>query len=243
MISRKAILLQLFCLLLAFNQSWSNEAAGPSDDSDHSGPSLDCKSDVKSRSSPNCYVSTCTHKISGQIAKEFEAAFQYLVMAAYFDQERVARPGLAKEMYAAASEERQHAISMLEYLDRRGVLLSGEFIRRFKNGGFVGELRKKFSGAETEHDTYKKALEKAYKLEVEVTKSINEVVTHCANDYDGADFFTNPILAEQFDGMRKLKAAINTLQDLKHRHSGVTNQNSDNLAEFILDQRFLKGNI
>jgi len=236
MISRKAILLQLFCLLMAFNQSWSDVTGGHSDDSDHSGPSLDCRLNIKSRSSANCYVSTCTDKISGQVAKEFEAAFQYLVMAAYFDQETVARPGLAKEMYAAASEERQHAISMLEYLDRRGVLLSQQFINSFKNGGIVKELTDRFTGAETEHDTYEKALNKAYNLEVEVTKSINEVVTNCANDYDGADFFTNPILAEQFDGMRKLKAAINTLQDLKH-------QNSANLAEFILDQRFLKGNI
>lgn len=44
-----------------------------------------------------------------------------MFQGAYFAQDTVARPGMAKFMLESASEERSHGILMLDYLNKRGV--------------------------------------------------------------------------------------------------------------------------
>lgn len=47
-----------------------------------------------------------------------------MLQGAYFAQDTVARPGMTKFMLESASEERSHAILMLDYLNKRGVAIS-----------------------------------------------------------------------------------------------------------------------
>jgi len=201
---------------------------------------FDCKAEIF-RNGPSyeatyCSSSTCTDAIAGHIQLELDAAFKYIYLAAQFDDETVGRPGLAKFLYEAASEERDHAILMLTYLDRRGVLYSNDGLK----------LDLPLDNYNVEGD-YKKALETVMKMEMAVTEKLNEVVTSCEKDYDGADYFTEPILAEQFDGMRKLHAAMITLNDLKPTDIWGANPEykaqydaQNDLAEFVVDQKFLK---
>jgi len=283
-----------------------------------------------------CIVNRCDKAIKDHIKHELSAAFSYLYMAAYFDQVAVSRPGLAKVMYESASEERAHAISMLEYLDRRGVVyeVEGDYSFQLQAGlmdwvsawteansrtywawttygaaawkrasqlkgltesqylesgwdsygrdAWVQALGQQFPGADTEQDfireripqeklislalssweeawknagsqapgefpfykgatgkySYEEALKIALQMEMEVTKKITEVISSCSDDYDGADFFTQPILAEQFDGQRKLTGAINTLSDMI---GGQADQSA--FAEYVFDQRVLKNGL
>merc|ERR1712215_4769 len=85
---------------------------------------FDCKA-IENYSDPQsvCYISQCTKSIQDHIKEEFNAAFTYLAMGAHFAQESVNRPGIAKFLLGAASEERSHAILMLDYLNKRGIPL------------------------------------------------------------------------------------------------------------------------
>ncbi|KAF2362858.1 Ferritin/DPS protein domain [Trinorchestia longiramus] len=175
-----------------------------------------------------CYIPECTEKIVNHIQQELNAAFSYLYMAAHFDDDRIARPGLAKFMYESASEERQHAIQMLEYLNMRGVVFNQTYSLNTAQNDFFKEI--------SANPTYEYALKKAIDMEVTVTNHIYNIVKACESDYHAADVFTDPILSEQHEGMRKLQGAIRTFKDMADGH-GQADANA--MAEFLFDQKIL----
>jgi len=195
------------------------------------------------RSVATCVVTACEEAIRKHVQHELNAAFSYLYMAAYFDDVSVSRPGLAKFLYESASEERAHAIAMLEYLDRRGVPVSQRVFNNEADYSFQLQPEEGsgsfpfYKGVNGKY-SYQDALEIALKMEMEVTKRITGVVSACSDDYDGADFFTQPILAEQFDGQRKLTGAISMLSDMI---GGQSDQSA--FAEYVFDQRVLKSGL
>jgi len=175
------------------------------------------------RDKAKCVDEHCSNAIEMHIKSELDAAFQYLYMAAYFDDETNSMPGMAKFMYESASEERSHAIMMLEYMNRRGI----PYVQDYQmNIAGVRNIPNKF--------TVMDALLKALEMENTVTSLINGVTTTCGADYDAADFFTATTLAEQFDGQRKIRGAISALEDLRVGSSDTA------FADFVFDQRLLK---
>jgi len=292
------------------------------------------------REETTCFVKQCNDAVKEHIRHELDAAFSYLYMAAYFDDIAVARPGLAKFFYGAASEERQHAIQMLSYLDRRGAVYEENYrfnaFHMFPGQSKLGEIWQKewkiampptrpfgayngkkawgealestwntewakagqfvqgmipqdagkkawdkawangrikyhdmYTKREEDGDSwkktwmevgmdsidavldalllqderkfnikYKEAIELALEMEMAVTQKITAVVEKCSQDFDAADFFTQPILGEQFDGQRKLSGALNALEDMML--GAPTNME---FAEYVFDQRVLKNGL
>jgi len=186
---------------------------------------------------PACYTSKCERAIQDHIKYEFDAAFTYLAMGAHFAQESINRPGIAKFLLGAASEERSHAILMLDYLNKRGIRL------RPKNSEY------KYTTDETileklnklERIDYKDALTQALNMELDVTQRIYHVINSCDADYHGADVFTNPILDEQHEGVRHLQGAIKTFDNLAEGSEG--NAQFQSYAEYTFDMKLLKGEI
>lgn len=181
--------------------------------------------------STRCFSPQCTDAIANQINRELNAAFTYLYMAAHFDDNRIARPGMAKFLYESASEERHHAIMMIDYLNSRGVFYDKnfDFAANDASQTVLKEIAKE--------PTVTRALIIALNLEIEVTNHIYNIVKACDADFHGADFFTDPILAEQHDGVRQLQGAIRAFKDLR---GGAANSiESDALAEFIFDKKML----
>uniref|UniRef100_A0A146MGH3 Ferritin n=1 Tax=Astacus astacus TaxID=6715 RepID=A0A146MGH3_ASTAS len=172
-----------------------------------------------------CYTTGCADAINGQIKHELNAAFKYMCMGAKFAQYTVDRPGIAKFLMEAATEERGHASLMLDYLNTRGIKPTVEDDYNFPFNKFINE---------TKNISYKDALQEALRMEIEVTDLIYDVVSACHQDYHGADVFTNPILDEQHNGVRKLQGAIRAFDDLSHN-------NDVYLAEYIFDQKMLRG--
>merc|ERR1719495_891433 len=177
-----------------------------------------------------CSESTCTTAIKKHIKEEFKASFLYLHMGAMFAQDTVARPGIAKFMLESATEERSHANLMLDYLNKRGIKLTAHEM------GFDFNKDQITEGLTSM--TMKAALENALKMEIGVTNLIINVIEKCDCDYHAADVFTNPILDEQHDGIRKLQGVVREFGDLLH---GQTEQLG--LVEFIMDQKILKGGL
>merc|ERR1712212_99152 len=151
-----------------------------------------------------CFQSQCSTTIIQHIKYELDASFSYLYLAALFDDEQNGRPGLAKFLYDSASEERAHAIQMLNYLDRRGA--------SYTKQKYSFELARDFNYFKNGKGyTYDEVLDTAVKMEMGVTELLDKVIQDCSDDFDAADYFTQPIFAEQYDGMRKLRAAITIL--------------------------------
>ncbi|XP_037793341.1 ferritin subunit-like [Penaeus monodon] len=177
-----------------------------------------------------CYIEKCTGAIKSHIKNEFDAAFLYMHMGAYFAQDTVARPGMAKFMLESASEERSHGILMLDYLNKRGVPIKDDIHFTFNETNISGEHKK-------ESLTLLMALETALTMEMTVTNQIHHVVKECEHDYHGADVFTNPILDEQHEGIRKLQGAIQEYKNLLHGHD---DHDEKAMVDFIFDQKLLK---
>nr|AZP57158.1 ferritin [Procambarus clarkii] len=175
-----------------------------------------------------CYIQHCAKAIEGQIKEELNAAFKYMYMGIRFGQYTVDRPGIAKFLMEAATEERSHAILMLDYLNTRGINLSTSLSFSFQFKNYTVYLKNMM---------YRDALKEALNMEIEVTKLIYDVVSACGNDFHGADVFTNPILDEQHKGVRKLQGALRAFDDLSENYTG---ENAV-LAEYIFDQKMLSG--
>jgi len=185
-----------------------------------------------------CYIPACEKAIQGHIKYELDAAFKYLAMGAHFAQESVNRRGIAKFLLGAASEERSHAILMLDYLNKRGIQLQGSnneynYNLLTKPEVFKNKLLGTFD--------YKEALTEALKMELEVTQKIYNVIEKCADDFHGADVFTNPILDEQHEGVRHLQGAIKVFNNLME--GAENNAAFKRYAEYTFDMQLLKGEI
>lgn len=62
----------------------------------------------------------CITKTVDQIGCEVRASLEYLKYGAYWSMDNVNRPGFAKFFFESASEEREHAIKLIEYMNMRG---------------------------------------------------------------------------------------------------------------------------
>ncbi|XP_045457157.1 ferritin subunit [Melitaea cinxia] len=172
----------------------------------------------------------CRSSVRQQIQMEVAASVQYLAMGAYFSRDSVNRPGFAKLFFDASSEERQHAMKLIEYL-----LMRGELTTNVSSLITIRPPERKHWSSGVE------ALEEALKLETEVTKAIKNVIIKCEhdkdsqghdnNDYHLVDYLTGEFLEEQYKGQRDLAGKASTLKKMMERHSS--------LGEFIFDKKLL----
>lgn len=186
---------------------------------------------------PVCFNQSCMTAITNHITSEFHAAFKYLYMGAVFGQYIKERPGMAKFFFEAATEERGHAIQMIDYLNMRGFEYNEAYA--FSSN----DLWKVNDNLVTEKSALvslkiKEALQEAVNMEIGVTEKILQVIAKCSDDYHAADVFTNPILEEQYTGLRKLQGAVKT-----YDHLLKGNSENVELAEFIFDKKVINGEI
>ncbi|CAH1642017.1 unnamed protein product [Spodoptera littoralis] len=137
----------------------------------------------------------------------------------------VNRPGFAKMFFDAASEEREHAMKLIEYLLMRGELTT--------------DVTTLLQVRAPERKTWEggvEALEHALLMESAVTKSIRNVIKACEddsefNDYHLVDYLTGDFLEEQYKGQRDIAGKASTLKKLLDRHGA--------LGEFIFDKKLI----
>lgn len=133
----------------------------------------------------------CVKATEEQIKKEITASLKYLSMGAHFAKDSVNRPGFSKFFFDAASEEREHAYKLIEYLSMRGRYLNqgksiipdidiSRLVKESEKLQVLGENLTPLTPAEPEKTTSGLiALQNALKLETAVTKSIRELVKSC----------------------------------------------------------------
>nr|CAD7427356.1 unnamed protein product [Timema monikensis] len=185
-------------------------------------------------------VDPCIKKMREQVQVELRAAVSYLAMGAHFSKDTVNRPGFAKIFFDAASEEREHAIKIIEYLLMRGELTSK-----------VGHLIKNPMPAKESWETGVEALKDALGLETDVTVKIRDIIKECEtptnkckdgvdceqmydfNDYHLVDYLTGDFLEEQYRGQRDLAGKASTLEKMMKTQGA--------LGEFLFDKKLLNG--
>lgn len=198
----------------------------------------------------------CVEATEDQIKKEITASLKYLSYGAYFSQDNVNRPGYAKFFFDAASEEREHAHKLIEYLQMRGRYfdIEGTAISNIK----IGELIKGSEKADAlglDHSWMKspeprtnglsagmESLRTALKMEYAVTNSIRNLIAVCEaekvngnkneifNDYHFADYLTGEFLTEQYKGKRDIAGKISTL-------GKMIKDNGAELADYLFDKK------
>nr|CAZ04924.1 ferritin heavy chain [Asobara tabida] len=182
-------------------------------------------------------VEPCIQKMEHQVQTEVQAAMTYLAMGAHFARDSVNRPGFSKLFIEAASEEREHAMKVIEYLSMRGQLTTD-----------VSKLLKfPLKPLRQEWPTALEALSDALNLETKVTNSIRDIIKVCEapqspdpkisdfNDYHLVDYLTADFLDEQYKGQRDLAGKISTLGKMMITHGP--------LGEFLYDKKILHGEL
>ncbi|XP_012270084.1 ferritin subunit [Orussus abietinus] len=194
-----------------------------------SGDGLKCT--LKPADIPNAWldmVDPCIKILEAQVKTEIEASMTYLAMGAHFARDSVNRPGFSKFFINSASEEREHAIKVIEYLLMRGQLTND-----------VSKLLKfPLRPIREEWTNGVEALTDALNLEAQVTRSIRDIIQICEapktstfNDYHLVDYLTADFLDEQYKGQRDLAGKISTLGKMMATHGP--------LGEFLFDKQLL----
>ncbi|XP_011704003.1 PREDICTED: ferritin subunit [Wasmannia auropunctata] len=179
----------------------------------------------------------CTKIMESQVKTEMEAAMKYLAMGAHFARDTINRPGFSKFFFESASEEREHAIKIIEYLLMRGQLTNdvSKLLKYPLTTNNTNPIRQEWNSGE-------EALTDALKLEAQVTRSIREIIITCENpktssfnDYHLVDYLTSDFLDEQYKGQRNLAGKISVLGKMMQAHGP--------LGEFLFDKKLLNGEV
>lgn len=202
----------------------------------------------------------CVQLTEDQIKKEITASLKYLSYGAYFSQDNVNRPGLAKFYFDAASEEREHAHKLIEYLQMRGryfdiqdTIISniniGQLIKESEHAKALGLDHGWMKAPEPRANGISAGMESlrtALKMEYAVTDSIRNLISACEaekvdgknnelyNDYHFVDYLTSEFLTEQYKGKRDIAGKISTL-------GKMIKDNGGELADFLFDHKLQGG--
>jgi ferritin heavy chain len=136
-------------------------------------------------------TSACVEQTRKQITMEIGASFQYLALGVHFSQDHINLPGFAKFFFDAASEEREHAYKLIEYLSMRGSYMKA--IKAYENNNrnhndaiYVEDIFKTISENPVPETTDgAEALKLALKKEKEVTNSIRTLIQVCEKEEEG----------------------------------------------------------
>jgi len=135
----------------------------------------------------------CINKVMDQIGCEVRASLEYLKFGAHFSQDGVNRPGFSKFFFESASEEREHAIKLIEYLNMRGahhpdvpnskVDDLGEYKALLEHATKCNIFDQTFSDHNCNTVTSGvKGLTCALNMEIAVTTHINDLIRTCEKD-------------------------------------------------------------
>jgi len=165
------------------------------------------------------YNATCMERLSSHIQVELQASITYLTMAAWANHYAVQRPGLAKMFFESASEERTHALAMLDYVRMRGLNTLSLLPES------LAPLNDKYRWDSPLH-----ALSQAVDMEKDVTRRIKNIIDYCsaAEDHHAADWLTADFMEEQLRGQRTLVGHYNTLWGLVKKQPALANWMFDN---------------
>jgi ferritin len=175
----------------------------------------------------------CSKSIVEQIHREMSASLTYLAMGAYFSSDGHYRPGIATFFLEGASEERQHAKALMEY-----VLLRGKSVD-------ISDIQ--FNSVPTKRawDSVMEALKDAMQIEKDVRQNFKDIIGVCenfdspscqggCNDYHAADMLTGIFLEEQHESIRKIGEHLTTLSNMQ-----MAGQYG-NFAEIMFDRTLIK---
>lgn len=194
-------------------------------------------------------VEPCIETTINQIGCEIRASLEYFKFGTHFSRDDINRPGFAKFFYESASEEREHAIKLIEYLTMRGAA------KPFDESTDLGQLLKNagqcdiFNIRDECYANGHAALTCALEMETAVTNAINTLIRTCEapqctadkcpssagkqagelNDYHLVDYLTGEFLEEQYKGQREIAGRMKTLEKLTHTHG--------NIGEFLFDKQ------
>ncbi|XP_014240938.1 soma ferritin [Cimex lectularius] len=129
--------------------------------------------------------------INKQINMELYASYTYLSMAYHFDRDDIALEGFSHYFKKASCDEREHAMKLMSYLNKRGGrILLQDVVKPTKD----------------DWGTAEEAVAAALQLEKDVNMSLLTLhgIAGSHNDANLCDFIENEYLQEQVDSIKEL---------------------------------------
>jgi ferritin len=147
--------------------------------------------------------------LNAQIQREFESAYLYLSMAAYFEAENL--PGFAHWMRMQSEEEREHAMRLFDYVLERGGRPQLQAIDEPPGG----------------YDSPFDAVEQALDHERKITESIHQIYARAVEEND---------YATQSEMQWFVEEQVEEEQSAAGLVAALRQAGDDSAAMFILDR-------
>ncbi|XP_073829961.1 ferritin 3 heavy chain homologue [Musca autumnalis] len=144
------------------------------------------------------FAKECEDALNKQINLEMNAFYRYLAMAFHFNRSDVASAGAFRFFKTASDEEHQHAVTIMDYMNKRG-----------------GDI--KLMPIESPKQTYesiKEAMVEALNMEKSVNTALLEAhaIASKNNDPNMCGFLESNFLQEQVDGIKQLADYITQIE-------------------------------
>jgi len=154
-------------------------------------PNPGCEEGCEGESNQNIATAT-VNCINSQIRMELNASHKYMAMSAHFNRNDKAYRGFAKFFRKASDEEREHAMGLIDYLNKRGGIVTIKSIHG------VEPIDDGFSPLD--------AVTHALDLEKEVNTALLNLHWDAQhkNDVHLQDFLESEYLTEQVDSIQEL---------------------------------------
>ena len=160
-------------------------------------------------------------RLNGQIMMEGLSSARYLSMASWCDTKGYVKS--ADFLYRHSEEERQHMLKLFNYINNAG--------------GHA--LQPEINGIKNSFTTLREVFEEVLDHEIEVTKSINDLVEHCFKIKDFATFnFLQWFVTEQREEETIARRAVELFDIIGEEGVGLwtIDQEIANLEAFANDQ-------
>ncbi|XP_037029235.1 soma ferritin-like [Bradysia coprophila] len=159
-------------------------------------------------------------QLNFQIGQELMASHAYLAMANFFGRTEIALQGSSSFFRAMSDEEREHAMSLIDYQNMRGGKVK-----------MIG-VEKPNEQFKDEFSSLSAAIEESLLIERGNAATLSELVRIAESDGDIAtvDFICTKFLHEQMSALQNLGNILMRLKRFEQK----------GLGEYLIDQEFLK---
>ncbi|XP_061389877.1 ferritin-2 heavy chain [Musca vetustissima] len=144
------------------------------------------------------FAKECEDALNKQINLELNAFYRYLAMAFHFNRCDVAAPGAYRFFKTASDEEHQHAVAIIEYMNKRG-----------------GHIKlAPIDSPKQDYESIKEAMLEALNMEKVVNEALLDAhaIASKHNDPNMCDFLESKFLQEQVDGIKQLADYITQIE-------------------------------
>ena len=171
----------------------------------------------------------CEEKVNYQINLEYQASYQYDLIASYFKNKNVGLDNIGDYFLKNGNEEREHAHKFIDYQNKRGGMVKFNNIEDVNLDYLNNNIKKKENVNSLDENNILLSFKKALMMEEYIYENLLELhkVGEVHNDPQLCNFIEGEFLEEQITAIYELEKIISQLKLIGDNGHGLWDFNKN----------------